>query len=310
MKWHDYRLAYKAEAAAAGISKPTPLETATALFRSMQRVVPDGNPVHMRNTGVQLQAEAAWVEDDRPYYDLYPSVAEAFCKIDLDRVKCSQLVLPLDDLLVRMPVGQELDLSPRTKFRAVLIHQGRAAQRPDGAGRGWLLSIDTGDVLSGRPDIPIHTVIGIRMPDDGTLMESLLNGRRGPGYEDAVDSEAVENVCRIITTLCLLKGDPDLIEPQPLEADRQKWERTHDPALIQKAAKRGKRGWSVGAHIETAPGFRRPHFAIRWMGKGRVDPRLRPIKGCLVHRKRIEEVPTDWLGPELTPLQNVPHAAQ
>ena len=136
------------------------------------------------------------------------------------------------------------------------------------------------------------------MKKEDSVAHHLKLGREQPFCDDKIDDEAVDNAFRLICTLCLLKDDPELIAPLPLDKDREKWEATHDLALIEKAARRGKRAWAVGRDIEVAPGFRRPHFAIRWCGKGRVDPRLRPIKGCLVHRRQIEDVPTDWLGPD------------
>ena len=47
------------------------------------------------NTLAQLDIERRWVADDRPYYDLYPSVAEAFLKVDLNKITCGMLRLPI-----------------------------------------------------------------------------------------------------------------------------------------------------------------------------------------------------------------------
>lgn len=298
MQWHEYRPSYKAIAKALGYGG-TPRQQADAAIAKMRRS--SAPAIATTNTICQLDAEACWVDDGRPYYDLYPSVAEAFSKIDLTKVPCENLRMPLPELLIRMPVGHEFWLSARTKFRSVLVREGKVSSfcSIKGAKRGWSLSLDVGENIDVHgTQVPMHTITGVVMEDGGNIEQSLARGRK-ENHDSTCDDEAVTTIYKIIATLCLLKNDPDLIEPEPLEADREKWERDHSPALIEKAERRGKRAWSVGKHIEVAPGFRRPHFAVRWCGKGRHDPRVRPIKGCLVRRREITEVPTDWLGPEI-----------
>lgn len=293
--WHDYAPFWKSAAAAKGFNvKHDPEGARESLMLDIDSWTQrhDVNETSVRNTLCQIRGEARWTDADRPYYDLYPSVIEAFTKVDLDKLDSLMITLPLPELMIRMPVGHELQASPRTKVYSLL------ACWQDKPHRGLLLSIDTGATFKSHKgqDVISHTVRGIRMTG-GSLGEHL---RTGPTYAD-VDGEAILTCARLVATLCLLKNDPDLIEPEPLAADRAKWEASHDPKLLEKAQRRGKRAWAVGKQIEVAPGFRRPHFAIRWMGKGRVDPRLRPIKGCLVRREKIMEVPTDYLGPELEP---------
>jgi hypothetical protein len=282
MKWHEYRPEWKF--LASKLQMPTDCCTVVpAVVSALMRDMPGGNRIAVVNTCAHLEAEAIWTQDDRPYYDLYPSVAEAFTTVDLTKVNCEHIRLPVPVLMIRMPVGHELDLSPKVKLTTALVGE----QHVDGR-RGLVAacSLPDGD----------HAVTGMRLTD-GTTIQSHLDA----GYkvsDRTYDGEAAQVLFRVIATLCLLKGNTDLIEPQPLAGDIDKWNATHDINLIEKAKRRGVRRWAVGKHIEVAPGFRRPHFAIRWMGKGRHDPQLRPIKGCLVRRKQIEDVPTDWLGPD------------
>lgn len=292
MRWHEYRPLWKRIADQLWLDHDY-RRVVPAAVNVLMRDMPGGNKVAVTNTCAHLEGEALWTADDRPYYDLYPSVAEAFTKVDLTRIRCEHIKLPLPILLIRMPVGQELELSPRVKLTTALVAEQHLHGR-----RGMC-------VAATLPDGD-HAVTGLRLVDGTSIQEHLDKGSK---VEGSYDMEAAQMLFRVVATLCLLKDNADLIEPQPLEADREKWEASHNPALIEKARRRGKRGWSVGAKIETAPGFRRPHFAIRWCGKGHADPQLRPIKGCLVHRKQIEEVPTDWLGPEPA-LQSTPAAVQ
>ncbi len=318
MRWHEYQPAFRGMAKALGYSGGDARAVAKAVISHLKNC--GAPPMQVANTLCEIDNEAIWIENGRPYYDLYPSVAEAFTRVDLSKLKCDQLRLPIPELLVRMPIGQELDLSPETKLRSFLVAEAPASPHAmHRADRGWLISMDRGATIDFKGDgtrSPLHTVIGCLMPDGGTIDESLQRGKAGLAYDQGVDAVAVANAFRIVATLCLLNNDPDLIEPEPLEADRERWEKSHDPALIDKASRRGKRCWAVGKHIEVAPGFRTPHFAIRWMKprgaatvptdkpvnrehtRAHLLPVLRPIKGCLVRRKEITDVPTDWLGPE------------
>ncbi len=286
--WHDHPLAWKTIAAARRYSpRMTPAQVLEA-FKLENSHLRNAN-----NTVGQIQTEMLWTQNDRPYYDLYPGVAEALIKIDLDKLDCDEFRLPLPELMIRMPVGRELQLSSKTSLRTLLVGEVELKNR-----RGWVLSLNTGATMKmNGVDVYIHTVQGLRLTHGSTLMDHYRQGRDKPYSDDTLDNEAILNTIRLVATLCLLKDDPDLIEPLPLEVDRAKWELTHDLALIEKASRRGKVGFAIGKHVEVAPGFRRPHFGIRWCGKGRTDPRVRPIKGCLVRKRVITEVPTDWLGP-------------
>lgn len=290
MKWHEYPTLLKSAAISRGIANWTPRQ----IFSELRNVFTGSESA--ANTIAQIYSEMKWIESDRPYYELWPSVGEAFMSVDLERLKCDDIHLPLPQLLVRMPVGKELQISQKMKMRSLL-----AMEMPsDGLNpRGLIVCINDGSTLEiNGHDVAIHTLNCVKMVSGTNIYEHILAGRAKPYSQDVIDYEAVDNATRLVCTLCLLKDNPDLIEPLPLEKDLKKWEETHDPNLILKAEKRGKRGWAIGKRIETAPGFRRPHFAIRWCGKGRTDPRVRPIKGCLVNRRKVEEVPTDWLGSE------------
>lgn len=299
MKWHEHPMAWKQFAILSGISGKCE-EVVPKLRQVMLSARAKNGPAFI-NAAAQLHGEMLWTQNDRPYYDLYPSVAEAFTKVDLEKLRCDDVHLPIPQLLIRLPVGREIEGPRGVKIRTILVAETetvRGGVGPNAAngGRGWLVAVNDG-TMSGK--LPFHIVTGIRFDPNTTIMDHLRWGDAAKINGETFDQQGIIDSVKIIVTLCLLKNNPDLIEPIPLEADRAKWEQTHDLKLIQKAAGRGKRGWAIGRHIEVAPGFRRPHFAIRWCGPGGADPQLKPIKGCLVRRQKISEVPTDWLGPEL-----------
>lgn len=289
MKWHDYHPEISSYASALGIPKRLTLDEARKEIWAAFR---EGNDEIVSNMmAAQLGGEVMWCDAGRPYYNVYPSVIDAFTKLNLEGVDCESVRLPLPALLIRFPVGSELCGS----VRCFLVSNALTTRAKS---RSLRLAIDFGySVRANDRMVTSHTAATMPM-HFGSVSSQLKGLRKCAKEDDTRDWSAVESVMQLLCALCLLKGNADLIEPEPLEADRAKWEKTHDPALIAKAAKRGKVAWSVGKHIEVAPGFRRPHFAIRWMGKGGTDPRLRPIKGCLVRKREITEVPTGYLDDE------------
>ena len=293
MKWNEHPTLFKAYSEL--------LELRTGTVKARAKLVYDeiirSSGVKGQNLAMEVKAEAVWTANDRPYYDLYPGIAGAFTKVDLSKVRGDQIKLPLPQLLIRLPVGHELKHSEKAPaIRSILVSEVtmHGLEIP-----GWMVSTNDGSMEHFKGfSVPLHTVTGFGFIP-GQSVSDVLEISRNRGRTDGdVDNAEVDLAVKVLVTLCLLRSNPDLIDPLPLEADRAKWEDTHDPKLLEKAARRGKRGWAIGKHIEVAPGFRCPHFAIRWMGtKGNYTPVLRPVKGCLVRKKAVTEVPTDWLGP-------------
>jgi hypothetical protein len=91
-------------------------------------------------------------------------------------------------------------------------------------------------------------------------------------------------------SLCLLENDPSVIEPDVLSKDRMRFEASGDEKYIDKAHRRGTVGWNVGRRMELAPHYRRRHMALVWTGSGRVVPR----RGRVVHREKVEKVPSGF----------------
>ena len=59
----------------------------------------------------------------------------------------------------------------------------------------------------------------------------------------------------------------------------RKYEDSGDRKYVDRARRRGKLGWNVGARIEVMPHYRRPHPALVWTGPGRAVPRIVMRKG-------------------------------
>lgn len=287
MRFHDIKPAWKILADKTKKLKGGPKEVTEQIIRKLSKNLLYNNPTLYFHTICELNAQLKWLQDSRPYYDLYPSVIEAFAKVDLDKISVGMVKLPLPGIMIRLPVGHEYKT-----IRAILAHETVNAKGE----RFWIIQVNDGVMTS-----PASTFLTMQ-PPESTIMQHIQEGIAHPYCDDSdVNRETQEIATRIVTTVCLIKGNPDIIEPEPLEADRAEWLRTHNEDFLKIAAKKGKRAWSIGKHIEVAPGFRRPHFGIRWMGHGvNKDPVLRPIKGCLVMRQKLTEIPTGWLGEDAT----------
>ena len=98
----------------------------------------------------------------------------------------------------------------------------------------------------------------------------------------------------------MLDDDPSIIEPLPLTKDANKFANNKDLSLIEKAKRRGKFGFAVGRNVEVVPHYRRPHLGIRWTGEGRKIPKIRPIKGAIIHRTNVATMPTGFADSPVT----------
>jgi hypothetical protein len=303
MRWNDYRVAWKSQGQDFG-----------SVMRGMSRLIKtaSGNLLRAtKNTGCHFANEKLWEEAGRPYYDVYPGIVEAFSHVDLDKINCEHVGLPLEQLVLRFQQGYEIHTEVST-VKSAFVCFDHAFGDPNT--RAMLVAFDDGTTVTvSGVSIPNHQSMATVLRPGTTVQAGLLRGRAHRSdliveCEDSeevvpfkeLDDEAFDKLYRLIICLGLLQKDSGLIEQEPLESDRLRWEETHDPKYLEKAERRGKRCWSIGRHLETAPGFRRPHFAIRWMGKGQPKtPVLRPIRGCLIRKQRVEEIPTGYLDDEI-----------
>lgn len=289
MKWSEYRPVWKKAAEALG--KPRQVgwkqaiqvmleqfdSTECSKIWSLQR---------QRNIKFAMSSEEVWMDHGRPYYDMYPSIIEPFLRVDLDKVKGGHLYLPENVILVRLPIGCEIK-SPSLCTGSFLVSFGTTE-------KGCRIGI-----CAVLPNSSL--IFSMSIGKDSSVSEELKDFT---GEDvDRVEREDFRCVSvkmlKIVCSLSLIRNNPDIIEPLPLDNDLRKFEKSTDferKALLEKAKRRGKVGWAVGKRIETVAGVRCPHFAIRWMGHGEPKtPVLRPISGCIVNRRKLSEIPTGYL---------------
>lgn len=277
-----------------------------------------------------LQTEKDWHAAQRPYYNLWPSIIPSLCSLKMD-ADASFFRLPLDHLLIRFPVRNNpltwkdkegLDHRVRVVMAEnVNLHTGKGQpgkprlvfHNADGeypVKRGIAFWIDGGEVIERDEKNPgdeaghLHSLMYKHLVcDEGKSIEwsfdnipAHKSSELGLHYPDQI----VRDVARIVCTLCLMAEDKELVEPIVLKSDEEKWEKSHDPVLVEKAKRRGNYGFNVGRDIEVTPHVRSAcPAALYWTGQGRKIPRIRFRRGSVVHRKRLASVPTGFLDKEI-----------
>lgn len=255
----------------------------------------------------QVLLEAAWEKQHRPYYDLYPAIAPMLLRVSLEvDTKFLELAIPkFAAFAIRLPEGNSpiRFTSGDKEWQIKCLLAGRCILRTkDKMHKGLSIWADTGE--RDEHGIPLHCYINLPLAEGLDLEHSFSTlpydatafiGLQIPGD---VRMACVKLVCAI----CLLADDQSLIEPEVLSKDLGRYEQTHDQALVDKARRRGKLGWSIGKGIEVIPHIRRPHMALFWTGKGRLIPRIGWRKGSVVHRDTVLKVPSGFRG-ELAPQE-------
>ncbi len=251
-----------------------------------------------KSCAFQMVSEGTWEKDHRPFYCVWPSIAPMLLRLSLD----------LDTSLVKPPMPVFLIRFPREKpplcwddghIRSILVGP-TSLHKGDQIFDGFVLWVDTGE-RDKAPDgtlYPVHTYINLPMKRGMTLEESLRALPYDPSAYQGIQmpEEIRTNCARLACTICLLENDPELIEPDVLAKDRDKFEITRDAKYVERAKRRGKVGWNVGKGIEVIPHVRRPHPALMHTGHGRTVPRIVLRKGSVIHREVVTHVPTGFHG--------------
>jgi hypothetical protein len=230
--------------------------------------------------------EKQLIDSGVPFFNVYPKVLEAVCKTSL-RVNPSTIeksvIHELKAICIKMPVGTFND-----GFNSIILCLSESADRvkyskngfDDIVGTGWSSSISV-----------------IAVGDTGGF---IMSSRMDKCFEDvSINHDAdlkgeAAIFLRIALGVMMLAADPDMLKPVLLKADEGKT--TPIEERIARAKNRGVYGFTIGEEIERCPHFRRPHFAIRWTGKGAEIPKLVPVKGAIVGKKEMTTVPTGFEG--------------
>lgn len=278
----------------------------------LHSVVDGGEP----GTGLQCYVERLWEVAGRPYYSVYPAIAPMLANISMDLdtrfIKLPQPAFSVRFCEDRPPLSFEWGGKP-WHIRSMIVGPGKirvsvqkfgpvtavaTEAEPSTKADGLILWADTGEMDLG-PDgnyYPLHSYVNIPI-ESGLTLEQALHAlpTDGSALEGMILPEEIKVACvRIVAAICLLKDDPSIIEPDVLNADREKWERSQDTKFVARAKRRGKFGWTVGRKIEVIPHIRRPHLALFHTGPHGAVPQILPRKGSVIHREIVEKVPTGY----------------
>ncbi|MCR9295435.1 MAG: hypothetical protein NXI32_22180 [bacterium] len=225
--------------------------------------------------------EATWYEAGRPYFNVWPAILEM-----VDRLKDDTPFLAVPPIIedgecdttcleLRMPEG--------SRFGPLLLFQSRKR--------------DTGK---------IGNRIFCEIPGSKQTRMAGFTTDEGIALKDVPYSdEIVRDFERLVACLGLIT-DPSLnfLERDICSKDRGK---PMTDAILRRATARKGIGWDLGRELDAIPHTRRPHWAHRWMKprdgeapiRNGLVPRLRPIKGAIVKREKLQTMPTGYADTEV-----------
>lgn len=236
----------------------------------------------------EAKAEDLWIQDERPYYNVWPIANELAESVKLE-LPFSKVVLPYKALLLRFARGHEpfgiatamLQWKPdlnRVHVQPITVEKSRS----------WYI---------------------IKYGPEETVEDTLARYLDRPFCETPKnESKVMTHVLRLVVFVGLLAHETDLITPIVLSKDQTKYDSTDDQSVKQwleeRAARRAGRGFDVGKTLQIrkdqSPHWRNPHLCLFWTGEGRTKPVIKMRSGAVVQQVSMAEVPTGYLGPETT----------
>jgi len=251
-------------------------------------------------------------EEGLPYYNVYPSIIPMLLNLDIDKVSEKSLIIPhgLNSLLINMPKKNN-PLYPIRNIGLSFEHIEYPDKwttltgdpHPGGGHLGLLIesgATENDSVCNNYTTLPLGVTGRADEFTVGEIIKEFLY--EWSHTENVVDSvkhsggtENCIKAVKLACTLCLLGNSPELIQPEVLNADEHKLKGQHNiDALVAKARRRGKYGFTIGKDIEVMPHYRRPHLALVWYGSGKKKSKIIPRKGSIVHRSKVEKIPTGY----------------
>jgi len=230
-----------------------------------------------------VSREMDWIEEKRPYYDVYPSMIPILEGLRLDfSLKDISLPMGFEQLLVRFPENHDVQYI----FFSLEKHEGQYR------------CLMNAHFLSKESEDEDRVTITTMWEDDATGQSALDYLK---GCDPDMSEYKINQMTRffvIFIGICLIGNDPEIVERQVLSKDLIKLNDDNHERLAEKAKKRGKFGFSFGAMLEKIPHLRRPHPCWVACGPGRKYRKLKLRKGSIVHRDKIEKMPTGLLDSE------------
>jgi len=255
----------------------------------------------IRSSKVLMDLTVDWIEAEKPYYNVWPSIIDNIENLDLSKIPTSCIKFPVDVLCIKLPTSKEwfrteLVDSKYIHLRSaviqvvpgklrVLLDDGRDFVKQ--GTRSYAVELREGNTLEAAIKQTLTNALG-RVVDiannDKNMMRVL---------------EFISKSFRLIAGLGLLSSQGNLVTPDLLTKDRGK-EISVEEAQAR-AKKKGMYGWSIGKDFssEQIPHVRKAHLALYWTGEKKTIPVIKMRTGenngpILVHKKKLKEVPTGF----------------
>lgn len=164
---------------------------------------------------------------------------------------------------------------------------------------GVTIGIDVGETIAEH--IPLYLINCIPLSNDSLEHTMNLLPKHSSADEGLViPNDLIVKCVKLCLTLRLISNDPDLIEPEVLNKDLDKYADADEYTkglLVDKAIRRGKNGYKVGHLLESyemSPHIRRPHPALVWTGSGKSTPKIVMRSGSIIHKEMVNKIPTGY----------------
>jgi len=249
-----------------------------------ERLIPQTyRTIHNRRDFIETlryPLEMDWLQHGMQYYKLFPAIIPHMLSLDLSKVYTTNLPT-IKPVTLLMPVGNKLGIE--SILVSTTMYEGEK----------YLIACIATNM---RMDDGTVQVISLHHNDPTNPISSLKDGDEfGAGEE--IGKLVMDAAHLAVCSILLSRDSADsIITPDVLTKDLTKYRETLDPKYIEKAKRRGKNGFTVGAEFQVVPHTRKAHLALYWTGPGRKVPVIKwrgLDKPIIVHRKVVETVPTE-----------------
>jgi hypothetical protein len=269
-----------------------------------------------------------WIKARRPFFRLWPGFLEAVRTLKIENYKLSDIVIDFPDdihsIALEMPIenptmfgSQHLKSIFVTKFDASLCPK-RYGNLTAGKCH-YFISLFSADTNKAPDDfnyfpLKIDIVDSTKEMTVGEYESDLL---KMSGNERDIRLYAI-SIAILVGLISKMKSDKPLLAPVLIRKLQEKWEQTHDVALIEKSKRNGVYGWDVGKNLPDAeqieqmrkdainagmkaPHWRNPHFRRIVIGnKEDGNKEWRFVSGSFVNKDMMLEVPHGYYDKEET----------
>lgn len=284
MKFHEYRTAYQDRVRNGYPKDTTPFDFYVELSRICARMRAAGKEAAAGILMMTVVTEGLWYAHGSYYYKVWPGVADALFRVRLDRPGPDYRLENGVALMVRFAVGREPlvgEEGARAKSALVAVEDSKLMV---------MVEFDA----PGREE-PYKGLM-VRLNDPTQTLEDAMAGagrRLAMDPEDLKGSTVSEaDVVRLGLAVMLMRRDPTFVSPDQWDHRAAFYADAVLKERVERAEARGVRGFRVGEQYEAVPHLRRPHLGLRWTGEGRKVPKIVPVKGAVVHRQKLTQVPT------------------